>query len=158
VHPTGKSTPKNKGYPGKRTGWLGYGYDGWGFSTFSGATVALISQLGYPVSHDGGLMMQRTDSQGFVDASHANNTVWGSRQTGGSSGGPEILNLGVPAADPLGTTYGNAADFNIVVGVTSWGYTDATYKQQGASTFTSSNIGQLLSIYCPSTDHPYACD
>jgi hypothetical protein len=84
----------------------------------------------------------------------SNNTVWGSRQTGGSSGGPEIVNLGMP---PVlnGTGYGTDADFNIVVGVTSWGYTDTAVKQQGASPFTSGNIVPLVNAAC--TNYPLAC-
>jgi V8-like Glu-specific endopeptidase len=162
VHPTGKTGPKNKGYPGKRTGWLGYGWDGYGFAQptagpSANQTIALINQLGYPVSHDYGLMMQRTDSQGYVNTTYSSNTVWGSRQTGGSSGGPEIVNLGA-AAVLSGTGYGSDAALNTVVGVTSWGWTDTTVKQQGASPFTSSNIVPLVSALCPSAIHTYACD
>jgi len=163
VQPLGKAGPNNKSYPGYRTGWLGYGWDGYGFSSpssgpASGYTIAQIGQLGYPVSHDRGWMMQRTDSLGYVSAPDSNNTVWGSRQTGGSSGGPEIVNLGAPAVlDPNQTNFGSGADFNIVVGVTSWGYTDPTIMQQGASSFTSNNIVSLVDYFCPSTTYAYAC-
>lgn len=61
-------------YAGTRVGWYGYGWNGWGFNS---SKQILINQLGYPVSHDGGLKMQRTDSLGFVNASLAGNTVWG---------------------------------------------------------------------------------
>ena len=150
--------PAGKVYPGKKTGWFGYGWDGYGFTTpasgpYSGSTVALINQLGYPVTHDSGLKMQRTDSQGFV-STMVNNTVWGSRQTGGSSGGPELVNLGT-AATLSGTDYGSDAQYNTVVGVTSWGYNDTTVKQQGASAFTSSNIVPLVNAAC--ADIPAAC-
>ncbi len=143
--------PKGKAYPGKSTGWFGYGWDGYGF-TPSGTT--LINQLGYPVSHDSGLIMQRTDSQGYVDSAEADNTVWGSRQTGGSSGGPELVNLGV-VASLNGTAVGTDWDPNTVVGVTSWGYTDTTVKQQGASPFTSNNIVSLVNTACAA--YPSAC-
>ncbi|MGZ3614065.1 MAG: trypsin-like serine peptidase [Syntrophales bacterium] len=158
ARPSGKLTPTNAKFPGYKIGWLGYGWDGYGFSSpssgpGSGYSIALISQLGYPVSHDFGAMMQRTDSQGYV-STMSNNTVWGSRQTGGSSGGPEIVNLG--AAPYLnGTGYGTDSDFNTVVGVTSWGYTDTAVKQQGASAFTSGNIVPLVNAGC--TDWPLAC-
>jgi hypothetical protein len=125
-------------------GWFGYGWNGWGFTPSS---LAQISQLGYPVSHDYGLLMQRTDSQGSVSSAYSNNTIWGSRQTGGSSGGPEVANLGA-AAVLNGTTYGTNPGYNRVVGVTSWGYTDSTVKQQGASPFTSNNIVQLVNAAC----------
>lgn len=159
--PSGKYSPTNTKYPGWKVGWLGFGWNGYGFSTpssgpGSGYTIALINQLGYPVSHDYGEMMQRTDSQGYV-STMASNTVWGSRQTGGSSGGPEIVNLG---AEPYlnGTTWGSYSDFNVIVGVTSWGYTGTgdPVKQQGASAFTSGNIANLVFNYA-CIDYPLAC-
>ncbi len=143
--------PTFSGYPGKKTGWFGYGVDGWGFNSLN---QALIQQLGYPVSHDSGLKMQRTDSQGYVDNSLAGNTVWGSRQTGGSSGGPEVVNLGYVAA-LNGISVGSEANTNIVVGVTSWGYTNQVYKVQGASPFTTNNIVQLVNTACGA--YPKAC-
>jgi len=90
--------------------------------------------------------MQRTDSEGFNSSQYVNNTVWGGRQTGGSSGGPELNNLGNAASLSVG--YGSAASYNIVVGVTSWGYNDSRVKQQGASAFTSSNITLLVPYIC----------
>ena len=136
--------PQSGAFPGTRTGWFGYGWNGWGFVN----NITLINQLGYPVSHDSGLKMQRTDSQGEVSASYSNNTVWGGRQTGGSSGGPELVNLGAAAA-LSGTGYGEASNYNRVVGVTSWGYTSTAFKLQGASPFTSNNIVPLVSAVCP---------
>ena len=146
--------PQSGAFPGTRTGWLGYGWNGYGFNTVN---LALINQLGYPVSHDSGNRMQRTDSEGFVGsaASFSGNTIWGSRQTGGSSGGPEVVNLGVLAALSGGISVGAEAAFNIVVGVTSWGYTNQAVKQQGASPFTSTNIVPLVNAVC--TALPAAC-
>jgi V8-like Glu-specific endopeptidase len=136
-------SPQASSYPGDQTGWFGYAVNGYGFTP---TNIALINQLGYPVSHDSGLRMQRTDSQGFVDASASNNTVWGSRQTGGSSGGPELVNLGIRGK--LTTPVGSEAAQNKVVGVTSWGYTDPAVKEQGASPFTSGNITVLVNAVC----------
>lgn len=143
--------PTFMGYPGKKTGWFGYGWNGYGFNSLN---QALIQQLGYPVSHDSGLKMQRTDSQGYVDGAAAGNTVWGSRQTGGSSGGPEVVNLGY-VANLNGISIGSEANTNVVVGVTSWGYTDQVYKAQGASPFTSNNIVPLVNAACSA--YPKAC-
>ncbi len=98
--------------------------------------------------------MQRTDSQGYVDGAAAGNTVWGSRQTGGSSGGPEVVNLGY-VANLNGISVGSDANTNVVVGVTSWGYTDQVYKAQGASPFTSNNIVPLVNAACSA--YPKAC-
>lgn len=137
-------TPQSGVYAGTSTGWLGYGWNGYGFTPTS---LALINQLGYPVSHDSGLKMQRSDSQGFVATSLSNNTVWGSRQTGGSSGGPEVVNLGKRAV-LSGTSLGSEGGSNRVVGVTSWGYINPAVKQQGASPFTSGNIVPLVNAAC----------
>ena len=142
-------------YPGTSTGWYGYGYNDYGFTSTS-PKLTLVNQLGYPVSHDSGLMMQRTDSQGFKSTTYSNNTVWGSRQTGGSSGGPELINLGLPPS-LSGTATGTAPNPNSVIGVTSWGFTSTTVKQQGASPFTSNNIVPLVNSACGTTTIHAAC-
>ena len=138
-------------YPGQFTGWLGYGWDGYGFTS---QDLTLVNQLGYPVSHDNGYIMQRTDSYGFTDPTLSNNTVWGGRQTGGSSGGPEVINLGIRGN--LSVAPGTDAAENTVIGVTSWGYTDSAIKQQGASPFTSSNITVLVNAACGA--YPDVCN
>lgn len=128
---------------GNATGWFGYGYGGYSYS----GIYAEISQLGYPVSHNSGAQMMRTDSYGYVSSGNSNNTIIGSLQTGGSSGGPWVVNLGM---DPIlsGTSFGTGAAHNIVVGVTSWGYINTAVKEQGASPFTSGNIQVLVTAEC----------
>ena len=130
--------------PGTLTGYFGYGYNGWGFNS---SGQSLINQIGYPVALDGGVMEERNNSQGYVSAGNSNNTIIGSLETGGSSGGPWLNNLGYPPV-LSGVSYGTYSNANIVVGVTSWGYNDATVKQQGAAPFTSNNIVPLLSTAC----------
>ena len=66
-----------------------------------------------------------------------------------------MVNLGVLAALSGGISVGAEAAFNIVVGVTSWGYTNQAVKQQGASPFTSTNIVPLVNTVC--TAWPAAC-
>lgn len=138
----------NPTYPGTSTGWYGYRWNQWGIT---GAGLTQVTQLGYPIALDGGLLMQRTDSQGFVaSATLMSNTIIGSLMTGGSSGGPWLNNFGI---QPVGTgPAGTYATPNIVIGVTSWGYTDATIKQQGASPFASSNIVTLVNNACAGSD------
>ncbi len=138
-------------FPGQFTGWLGYGWGGFGFTK---EDMVQISQLGYPVSHDSGRIMQRTDSYGFVDSSSADNTIWGSRQTGGSSGGPEVVNLGIRGSFTV--SEGAEANPNIVIGTTSWGYTSDAIKQLGASPFTEKNIVVLVNDAC-AIARPGAC-
>lgn len=137
--------PQGGAFPGPRTGTLGYGINGF---SYNGSGQVLVKQLGYPVALDRGALMQQTDSQGFTAAASANNTIIGSLQTGGSSGGPWVVNFGL-APSLAGTAFGTAATHNIVVGVTSWGYVSPpTIKQQGASRFTSANIQALLNAEC----------
>jgi len=130
-------------FAGKYTGWLGYGWNGYGFT----GGITQISQLGYPVCLDNGLFMERNDSYGYTSSSNSNNTVIGSLMCGGSSGGPWAVNLGI-RPNLTGTSSGTAADPNIVVGVTSWGYTSTAIKEQGAAPFTSGNITVLISSAC----------
>ena len=129
--------------PGTITGWLGYAYNRFGFNS---SGQALITQIGYPVALDSGALAQRNDSQGYISTTYSNNTIIGSLETGGSSGGPWTVNLGEhPVLNGTFGTYGTA---NMVVGVTSWGYTDTTVKQQGAAPFTSGNIVTLVNTVC----------
>lgn len=139
-------TPQtNPTYPGTSTGWYGYGWNRWGFTS---AGLTHITQTGYPVALDNGRYMQRNDSQGFIASSSLmNNTIIGSLMTGGSSGGPWLNNFGF-APMLYGISFGSFSTPNIVVGVTSWGYGDSTIKQQGASPFTSTNIVPLVNAAC----------
>jgi V8-like Glu-specific endopeptidase len=138
-------------YPGELTGYFGYSWD---WEAYNSKYQALITQLGYPAASDSGAIMQRTDSQGYVDPTSANNTIIGSLQTGGSSGGPWLVNFGNPPT-LSGTDFGSDAVYNTVVGVTSWGYTDSTVKEQGAAPFLSTNIVELVNAACTSV--PAAC-
>jgi Trypsin len=138
-------------YPGTATGWYGYGWDTFGF-TATGLTQ--ITQIGYPVCLDNGVLMERNDSFGFQSASSANNTIIGSLMCGGASGGPWLVNFGLRPV-LTSTTDGTAPNPNTVVGVTSWGYDDPSIKQQGASPLTSGNIVPLVNAAC--TAVPAAC-
>ena len=140
-------------YPGTATGWYGYSYNGYGFTP---ANLALFNQLGYPVALDGGLKMQRTDSQAFVSTTFAGNSIWGGLQTGGSSGGPELVNLGMSPVLSGGILHGAEWEQR-VVGVTSWGYTNQAVKQQGASPFLSTNIVPLVAAACAGSPTPPRC-
>lgn len=142
--------PQRNKLPGTTTGWFGYGYDGYGYGT--GASQ--LDQLGYPATLDGGNLMQRNASMGVVRADLAGNQLIGSLMTGGSSGGPWVVNLGV-APVLNGTAVGSEAGRNVVVGVTSWGYVDTTVKVQGASPFTAGNIRVLMDAAC--RDFPARC-
>lgn len=144
-------------YPGTSTGWFGYGVDGYGFNA---RNRALITQLGYPRALESGEVQMRTDSEGFVDGPNAKNTIIGSLQTGGSSGGPWLVNFGpTPTiSEPGSVGFGSEADHNIAVGVTSWGYNNTSssgLKEMGASPFMSSNLLPLIDKAC--AKFPAAC-
>jgi hypothetical protein len=139
-------------YPGSATGWYAYGYDGYGFS---GSGLTQITQIGYPACLDNGALMERNDSYGYMSATQANNTLIGSLMCGGSSGGPWLVNFGVTPV-LSGTTPGTAANANVVVGVSSWGYNGTLPKEMGASPFTSGNIVTLVNAVCAAA--PAACN
>jgi len=135
------------------------------FTTFLGKSATQITQLGYPVSLDGGLRMIRTDALGIRQT--PNNILIGSDQTGGSSGGPWIINFGTaPARDAAANPAPSNNTGNQIVGTTSWGFTDGVLKLQGASRFgfntafptgtgRLSNIQTLINQAC--ADNPGAC-
>jgi hypothetical protein len=170
--------PKNGVYAGTAVGgWNGYGWNGYSYiasPVFGNHTVAQITQLGYPVAIDGGAQMQRNDSYGkYIALTGANgkqlrNTQLGSAMTGGSSGGPWMVNFGTRPTTSSSASLGNASNSNIIVGVTSWGYTAVGTNVQGASwfgqnaeypgtygAFGAGNIGLLVRDTCTAT--PAAC-
>ena len=142
---------QNGGYAGTTVGWFGYWYGG----GFTSNGLVEITQLGYPAGLDSAAYMERNDSQGYRNSSDSNNTIIGSNMNGGSSGGPWVVNFGLPYV-LTGETNGSGYTFtNAVVGVTSWGYTSTGPKEQGASPFTGGNIQVLLTSACGAT--PAAC-
>jgi hypothetical protein len=141
-----------------KTGKFGFKSDDYGYGNFLGQLATQITQLGYPAENYDGVRMVRTDSLGYQDA--PNNVIIGSAQTGGSSGGPWLMNFGTK------TSYtGNkpiADDDNQVVATTSWGFTSDRYMVQGASRFgknktytIKSNIQSLVDSACDA--NPGAC-
>jgi len=142
---------QNSAYAGTTAGWFGYWYGG----GFTSNGLVQITQLGYPAGLNNAAYMERNDSQGYRSSSNSNNTIIGSNMNGGSSGGSWIVNFGLPYV-LTGESNGSGYLFtNAVVGVTSWGYTSNSPKEQGASPFTSGNIQALLNSACGAT--PAAC-
>jgi V8-like Glu-specific endopeptidase len=135
--------PQNGVYAGTNVGWFGYWYGG----GFTAGGINQVTQLGYPQGLNNGNLMQRTDSYGYINSNFSNNTVIGSNMNGGSSGGPWVENFGLPAA-LTGETNGSFPQQNVIIGVTSWGYTNLAVKEQGASPFTFGNIQVLLNAVC----------
>jgi hypothetical protein len=155
-----------------------YGWNGYSFITspaFGNAKVADITQLGYPKAFDLGYQMQRTNSFGkYIQGTGANgkilkNTQLGSAQTGGSSGGPWMVNFGTRPVTSASASLGTSSVSNAVIGVTSWGYTTVGVNVQGASFFGQNaefpnadyggrgagNIGSIVNDTCVA--NPSAC-
>jgi V8-like Glu-specific endopeptidase len=107
---------------GDATGWLGFCYSNCLQPYFA------LSQLGYPANYYGGGYM----IEGGHLARNVNNTdyYFGSGQQAGSSGAPQIANI-----SPLMSS-ADGQPANIVLGVTSWGFSDDTYRVQGASSLS----------------------
>ena len=124
--------------PGNVVGYYGYAWDGYSFAaSFGNASLASITQLGYPVAFDNGMMMERNDGVGsyWSPDGQTQQILLGSAFTGGSSGGPWLVNFGAPPAVTTGTNIGNQAVFQVVTGVTSWGISAVGSNTQGASWF-----------------------
>lgn len=165
-------TPKSGVYAGTVVGWYAYGWNGYSYkaSTFLGnVTTVQITQLGYPVAFDSGYQMERTEAVGWYYASgNLKNTQIGSAQTGGSSGGPWLVNFGTIPSVNSGASLGSNTTM-AVVGVTSYGSTTVGYNRQGSSYFGQNaqytaadyggygagNIGFLLRATC--TARPANC-
>jgi len=122
--------------PGRVVGWYGYGWNGYSFATsFGGETLASITQLGYPVAFDKGYAMERNNGIGaYFTTGNLKNTLMGSPMTGGSSGGPWLVNFGTVPAMVSPATTGSSPAMS-VIGVTSWGYTTPGSELVGASWF-----------------------
>ena len=142
---------QNTIWPGNAAGKLGYSTSGYGLTSND---EALFTQLGYPVSHDKGERMMRTDSQSYRDMSLLGNNIWGSSQTGGSSGGPEVVNLGKKPTIKKPGTGAKEKKANRIVCVTGWGYTTKNQKELGCSYFVKSLVKPLVDSGCSQTPKP----
>lgn len=154
---------------GDTVGWLAYGWNNYSFVSSpktGNLLVGAISTLGYPGLMDSGRIMQRADGPTYTTTISGAPQLWqGNNFTGGSSGGPWIVNF--RAVDPVlsgGAVQGSSPNM-AVVGVTSWGsadpnapkdnyssqfgqnslYPDADYGGYGAG-----NIGALVNELCGS--------
>lgn len=160
-------TNKKGEFIGDVVGWMGYGWNNYSFVTSpktGNLHTAAVSSLGYPALMDGGAIMQRVDGPTYTTTVCSAGQIWqGSNFTGGSSGGPWVVNFsGRNAVLAGGAVVGTASDIG-VIGVTSWGsadpnvpkdnyssqfrqnthYPDPDYGGRGAG-----NIGSLLNTLC----------
>jgi hypothetical protein len=154
-------------FVGDTVGYLGYGWNNYSFvqsAKTGNLRTAAVSTLGYPALMDLGRLMQRSDGPTYTTTVCSAGQLWqGSNFTGGSSGGPWVVNFsGRNAALSGGAVVGTASGIS-VVGVTSWGsadpnvpkdnyssqfrqnsrYPNANYSGRGAG-----NIASLLATLC----------
>jgi V8-like Glu-specific endopeptidase len=82
---------------GDITGHMGYGWNNYSFVTSSktgNQHTAAVTTLGYPFLMDRGAIMQRTDGPAYTTSYEGAGQLWqGSNFTGGSSGGPWVVNF-----------------------------------------------------------------
>ena len=94
------------------------------------------------------------------------NFQWGSPQTGGSSGGPLLVNFGTDPTWGRGTGPGTLGQnsMNVVIGTTSYGnsskrqgasrlgqnkeFPESSYKDKGGKNWGPGNIGAFLRYVC----------
>ena len=114
-------------YVGNSTGWMGYAWGGYSFSSsFKADTLtAEITQLGYPCQVDSCTRMVRTDAPAITQ--DYNQQVMGSDQAEGSNGGPWIVNFGAEYVSQLSDP-GIDSKPNIIMGVTTWYYNNQSLK------------------------------
>lgn len=96
-----------------------------------------VHLLGYPVAFDGGERMHQVAAQSYRKNSNET-ALYGSDMTGGSSGGPWIMNFGRAASGQSG---GTEPARNQVIGVTSYGYEPS--QLVGSSTLNDSFVSIL---------------
>lgn len=128
-------------------------------------TVGAVTTLGYPGLLDNGNIMQRSDGPAYVTTvSNANQLYQGSTFTGGSSGGPWVVNFVAQYPNFTGGANGGGSDFPYsVVGVTSWGSADPNRPKDNYSSqfvqntefpngdyggYGGGNIGAILNQAC----------
>jgi hypothetical protein len=123
---------------GDIVGWYAYSWNGYSFITspyLGNRFAGQITELGYPQAIDSGQRQIRTDSAGvYFQSGNLRNINIGTAQTGGSSGGPWLVNFGTPPVHNAGSSAGTSAA-QAVATVTSWGYISLDHKVQGASWF-----------------------
>lgn len=152
---------------GDVVGYLGYGWNNYSFVTSAktgNLNTAAVSTLGYPALMDGGKIMQRSDGPAYTTTVSGAKQIWqGTNFTGGSSGGPWVVNFRTASAVLSGGAVAGSQSLMSVIGVTSWGTSDPNvpkdnyssqfaqnvqYPNASYGTYGGGNIGSLLNTLC----------
>jgi len=156
-------------FVGDITGYMGYGWNNYSFLSSpktGNLQTAAVSTLGYPFLMDGGAIMQRTDGPTYTTSLGGAGQLWqGSNFTGGSSGGPWVVNFRTRVANLAGSAVEGSASGIGVIGVTSWGSNDpneikdnwssqfrqnTNYPKAAYGIYGGGNIGSVLKTLCAS--------
>jgi V8-like Glu-specific endopeptidase len=154
-------------FVGDLVGYMGYGWNNYSFVTSAktgNKHTGAVTTLGYPFLMDGGRIMQRTDGPAYTTVlGGAGQLIQGSNFTGGSSGGPWVVNFAGRRAVLAGGAVQGTASTMAVVGVTSWGAADPNapkdnwssqfrqntrYPNAAYGIYGAGNIGSLLNTLC----------
>jgi len=154
---------------GDLTGWLGYGWNNPSFISSSktgNLSVAATSTLGYSALLDLGRILQRADGPSYLTTiSGAGQIIQGSNFTGGSSGGPWVVNFVSANPELSGNAVLGSLTDRWVIGVTSWGSADpnankdnyssqfrqnTAYPNASYGIYGAGNIASLLLTLCGS--------
>ncbi|WP_298610721.1 serine protease [uncultured Thiothrix sp.] len=133
-------------------GHLNYGWNNYSFSKSKktgNLWTAAVTTLGYPGLLDNGEILQRSDGPTYLTTiSEAHQLYQGSNFTGGSSGGPWLVNFGYQNPKfSEGANKGHKAIANVVVGVTSWGTVDPNQPKDNYSSQFTQNKRYPLADY-----------
>lgn len=159
----------NGQFAGNLVGWMAYGWNNYSFVTSpktGNLHTAAVSTLGYPALMDSGTIMQRTDGPTYTTAVCNAGQLWqGSNLTGGSSGGPWVVNFSGRNAVLSGGAVLGTQSTMAVIGVTSWGSADpnapkdnyssqfrqnSRYPNASYGIYGAGNIASLLNTLCNS--------
>lgn len=154
---------------GDIVGKMSYGWNNYSFVSSSktgNLKTAAVSTLGYPFLMDSGAIMQRADGPTYTTTVCNAGQLWqGNNFTGGSSGGPWVVNFSGRKATLSGGAVPGTASTMAVIGVTSWGSADpnapkdnyssqfrqnSRYPNASYGVYGAGNIGSLLNTLCSS--------
>jgi hypothetical protein len=124
---------------------------------FAYRTLALVPNhvhmLGYPVDFSGGVRMHQVASGRCYDGG-SNTERYGSDMRGGASGGPWVMDFGIPAS---GQTVSNPNGPNLIVGINSYVNNSTSPKYMGSSVPDQRSETRLNDVCARDTVAPANC-
>jgi len=137
-------TVANGRQPGVQLGWFAFCYNN------CTRPYNFMTQLGYPSNYYSGGYMTVSQHLEETAITGGPDYRYGTGMRGGSSGGPHIQNIGW--MNDSSTFLGFNRTRNVIMAVTSWGYTAHNFKLQGASPISglnnSNNASAMFNLAC----------